>query len=112
LKEDSIGLAYEVDLIDTQLAHDVAANHKADNISGSSFSFRIGDESWTRENGGDIRTITKIETLYDVGPVTFPAYRSASSRLRTIEAIGDLAEEAKRKRRLRNQRLVSLGRRL
>ncbi len=110
LTEDSVGLAYEVTLPNTQLAHDVAENLRVGNISGSSFSFRIADESWTRENGADIRTITKIETLFDVGPVTYPAYQSSTSGLRAIEAVADMAEEARRRQRRRNANLAALGR--
>ena len=49
------------------------------------FAFTIaenGDEWSTDEEGNDIRTITKIDRLFDVSPiVTYPAYNQAESDL-------------------------------
>jgi phage head maturation protease len=46
-------------------------------VRGSSFAFTIArdGEQWTvDENGRHIRTITRVGDLFDVGPVTYPAY--------------------------------------
>jgi hypothetical protein len=37
-----------------------------------------GGERWTSEEGRSIRTVTKIKSLLDCGPVTYPAYDSAT----------------------------------
>ena len=91
ISSDAKGLAYECDLPDTSLAEDLAALIARGDISGSSFAFTVAADgySWLTEASRDIRVITKIERLYDVGPVTYPAYESASTGLR---GAGDMSE--------------------
>ena len=76
---DETGLRYEFPVPDTSYGRDLAANIEAGIVRGSSFSFQIapGGESWSVEDGRSIRTVTKIDSLIDVGPVTFPAYPDA-----------------------------------
>ena len=76
---DETGLRYEFPVPDTTYGRDLAANIEAGIVRGSSFSFQIapGGESWSVEDGRSIRTVTKIDSLIDVGPVTFPAYPDA-----------------------------------
>jgi HK97 family phage prohead protease len=76
---DEIGLRYEFKVPDTTYGRDLASNIDAGIVRGSSFSFQIapGGESWSVEDGRSIRTVTKIDSLIDVGPVTFPAYPDA-----------------------------------
>lgn len=76
---DEIGLRYEFPVPDTTYGRDIAANIDAGIVRGSSFSFQIapGGEAWSVEDGRSIRTVTKIDSLIDVGPVTFPAYPDA-----------------------------------
>jgi HK97 family phage prohead protease len=80
---DDIGLRYEFRVPDTSYGRDIAANIDAGIVRGSSFSFQIapGGESWAIENGQSIRTVTKIDSLIDVGPVTFPAYPDAEAKV-------------------------------
>ena len=80
LTVDDVGLRYEVPVPDTTYGRDLAANIRAGIIKGSSFSFVVaqGGESWSVEEGRSIRTISKIDALYDVGPVTYPAYPDSS----------------------------------
>lgn len=54
-------------------------------ISQSSFAFTIAEYSWAKsEKYGDgyLRKIIKIGKLYDVSPVTYPAYEETSSEAR------------------------------
>lgn len=76
---DEIGLRYEFPVPNTTYGNDLANNVEAGIVRGSSFSFQIapGGESWSVEDGRSIRTVTKIDSLIDVGPVTFPAYPDA-----------------------------------
>jgi HK97 family phage prohead protease len=76
---DEIGLRYEFKVPDTTYGRDLASNIDSGIVRGSSFSFQIapGGESWSVEDGRSIRTVTKIDSLIDVGPVTFPAYPDA-----------------------------------
>ena len=53
-------------------------------VDGSSFSFQIeGKDVWTRSADGlEIRELRSVK-LYDVGPVTFPAYAASTSEARS-----------------------------
>ena len=76
---DDMGLRYEYPVSRATYARDLANNIEDGIVLGSSFSFQIapGGESWSVEDGRSIRTVTRIDTLIDVGPVTFPAYLDA-----------------------------------
>ena len=80
---DEIGLRYEFRVPDTTYGRDLAANIEANIVRGSSFSFQIapGGEAWSVEDGRSVRTVTRIDTLIDVGPVTFPAYPDADVKV-------------------------------
>lgn len=75
VEEDSHGLRVEVRLPDTSWATDAWQSIKRGDVSQMSFGFRVapGGESWSEEGGVAIRTLTKVR-LYEVSPVTFPAY--------------------------------------
>lgn len=82
LSVDDKGLRYEFSIPETSYGKDLAINMKNGNINQSSFAFTVGSDEWsTDEEGNDIRTITSIERLYDVSPVTYPAYSQAESDL-------------------------------
>ena len=84
LSVDETGLRYEFNIPETSYGKDLAINLKNGNISQSSFAFTIakdGDNWTTDAEGRDIRTITKIDRLYDISSVTYPAYSEASSDL-------------------------------
>ena len=71
-------------------------------ITQSSFAFTIKEQTWTTsEKYGNMgkRVITIIEDLYDVSPVTYPAYADTEADARSIAAMRDeeqQIEEAKR----------------
>lgn len=93
LSADKVGLKYEVDLPNTQLARDLAESVDRGDISGSSFAFSVTPEGQKIERDKDGTTYRNIlETrLYDVSVVTYPAYEAATSGLRSSENV----EEAK-----------------
>ena len=80
---DEVGLRYEFPVPDTTYGRDIASNIRAGIVKGSSFSFTVpsGGDSWSVEDGRSIRTIQRIDTLLDVGPVTFPAYPDADVKV-------------------------------
>jgi HK97 family phage prohead protease len=72
LSEDTRGLAFAIDLPDTQTARDVLALAERGDIGGASFGFRAIDEKWT----GDRRELRAIE-LHEISIVSaWPAYDS------------------------------------
>ena len=80
---DEVGLRYEFPVPDTTYGRDIASNIRAGIVKGSSFSFTVpsGGDSWAVEDGRSIRTIQRIDSLLDVGPVTFPAYPDADVKV-------------------------------
>ena len=75
---DEIGLRYECLLPESR--SDLKELISRGDLKGSSFSFVVADggEKWTTEDGQSIRLITKIKSLIDVSPVTYPAYSDAT----------------------------------
>ena len=75
LEEDEQGLRYEVDPPDTQWARDAMVTIERGDVSQSSFGFEVVRDEWLQEEGEEYATRTLVEVqLYDVSPVTFPAY--------------------------------------
>tara|TARA_R110002167_G_scaffold167906_2_gene365513 strand:+ start:2798 stop:3445 length:648 start_codon:yes stop_codon:yes gene_type:complete len=82
LSGDKMGLRYEFPIPETSYGKDLAINLENKNITQSSFAFTVGADEWsTDKEGRDIRTITKIDRLYDISSVTYPAYELAESEL-------------------------------
>jgi HK97 family phage prohead protease len=82
LSVDSRGLKYEIDVPDTQAGRDVATSIERGDLSGSSFAFVPRKIVWVEEDERDIRQIEDL-TLYDAGPVTYPAYEATSTGVRS-----------------------------
>ena len=88
LSEDASGLAYNCVLPDTQLGRDIRTSIARGDLSGCSFSFEVKQERWTEEKGEDGKITVKRELLavklFDVGPVTFPAYEQTDCHVRSM----------------------------
>ena len=88
LREDERGLYMEVDLPDTQAARDLAVLVDRGDITQQSFGFVVAPdgEVWEQqEDGTMIRTLTRVDHLYDVSPVVFPAYPETDVALRSMQ---------------------------
>lgn len=87
LVENERGLKFEIDLPDTQTAKDTAASIERGDMDGCSFSFRTITDEWHKGKDGqpDTRTLIEIDPLYDVGPVTYPAYPDTSVAVRSFD---------------------------
>lgn len=87
LSVDDHGLAYEFTPPDTTAGRDLVESMRRGDVSQSSFAFTVADDNWTEdEDGRVIRTITQMQRLFDVSPVTYPAYPDASVGLRGLDA--------------------------
>lgn len=74
LSVDRRGLAYRIDYDPQDPDHvKVARKVERKDLTGSSFAFIATREEWSKEDEKEVRTIKDL-TLYDVGPVSFPAY--------------------------------------
>jgi HK97 family phage prohead protease len=93
LSEDSTGLHYEVDMPDTTYARDLATSMERGDVSQSSFGFRVkaDGDAWAEDDDGfPLRTLTRI-SLFDVSPVTYPAYNDSTSGVgsRALELLAE-----------------------
>lgn len=101
IREDEKGLYYEVDLPDTTHGRDLLASILRGDIDASSFAMSEVTDTWRREctqNGVAIfvREITDLR-LWEVSPVTWPAYSASSVSARAMGIDGDeLADMVKR----------------
>jgi len=90
LSEDKRGLKYEADLDLTDPdAQKVRSKIERGTVKGSSFGFTVEEDEWDesemKQGKMPLRTITRIGELYDVSPVTFPAYPQTSVSARSKE---------------------------
>jgi HK97 family phage prohead protease len=83
LEEDDVGLFIRVDTPDTSVGRDTVESIKRGDLSGMSFAFIVRGEEWINgENGSPDMRIIKDVDLFDVGPVTYPAYVETTADLR------------------------------
>jgi hypothetical protein len=88
LSEDSRGLKIEVDPPDTQFARDLMVSIERGDVSQMSFAFsvRANGQNWGKDDDGRVvRTLTNVR-LFDVSPVTYPAYAQTDVAVRSMEA--------------------------
>ena len=85
LTVDKRGLYFEITLPDTPIAQTVRTAIERKDVTGCSFAFDCDVQTWMEDNTDpnlcvcyrEIRSVT----LYDVGPVTFPAYEGTDCDL-------------------------------
>lgn len=85
MREDDYGLWVEARLSD-HIFGDIVATAIADEaITGMSFRFSVpdGGDTWDRSGDMPVRTISEVK-LYELGPVTFPAYDTTSVGVRSV----------------------------
>jgi HK97 family phage prohead protease len=105
LEEQDPGLWVQARLFDNQVVEPIRQAVEEHAIGGMSIRFGVAAEKWTDSQGvtikageldellwqpGDrgplLRTITKIDPLYELGPVVFPAYDTTSVGVRSLMA--------------------------
>lgn len=86
LTEDDKGLAIECDLPDTQVGRDLFTSIQRGDVNQMSFAFTVARDDWQYVGPKLIRTVIEVEELFDVAPVTYPAYdqTSVSANARSI----------------------------
>jgi HK97 family phage prohead protease len=93
LSEDDTGLHYEVDAnMRKQSVKDLVEDIDRGDITQSSFGFRTIKDEWDYEDEPMRRTLREV-SLFDVSPVTFPAYPDATSQVE--RALRSLATDEK-----------------
>lgn len=88
------GVHYAIDLPDTTYGRDVRELAERGDITQASFGFALGvtpdglrgDSVSQTEQGYPLRELVAIR-IFDMGPVTVPAYLDSDSRLRALEGL-------------------------
>jgi len=89
IEDGEDGLTYTSPIPPTSYGRDLQVNLERSNVKGSSFAFSVpqgGDRIWEDDDGVLHREISKL-TLYEVGPVTDPAFVQTSASLRSTEKV-------------------------
>lgn len=90
LSKDSVGLHYEIQPGSTRVHEDTRESIRRGDMTGSSFAFTIAPKGQRFKDQGDdttVREITKFEQVFDVSPVTYPAYQGTDAGLRGSDGI-------------------------
>jgi uncharacterized protein len=83
LEEDALGLRISITPPDTQWGRDAVTSIDRGDVDQMSFGFMTLNDKWSKdENGFDLRELLEVE-LYEVSPVTFPAYPDTSVAVRS-----------------------------
>lgn len=87
LHEDARGLAFQIDLPDTQTARDLLVNVERGDIRGCSFAFTTpsGGDKWEVRGGQVVRELRDV-TLHEITICANPAYSDTSVAKRTFAA--------------------------
>jgi HK97 family phage prohead protease len=81
LSVDKRGLRYEITPGNTTWSRDVCEMISRGDVSGSSFSFTVQKQTLLETKGGLLLRIVDDVDVFDVGPVTTPAYKSTTAGL-------------------------------
>lgn len=93
LSETDNGLKYEIDPPDTSYANDLLESLRRGDISQSSFGFIAEVQEWKdadEDNPLPLRILHRVK-LFDVSPVTYPAYSSTVVSVRALEDANHIA---------------------
>lgn len=79
INEDQNGIAFTIEPPDTQAGRDAVALIKRGDVSQMSFAFSVNENGskWEKIDGVWVRTVLSAR-LYEVSPVTWPAYPQTS----------------------------------
>ena len=97
LQEDDKGLLVRITPPNTQWAKDLLVSIARGDITQMSFGFTVELDRWSYEEGKDVRELLKVK-LFDVSPVTFPAYTQTECGLRSLEEIFKTHKQVKEER--------------
>lgn len=90
LKEDPKGLAVEADIAPITAGRDLRVSLERGDVDQMSIMFIVGDYEWDETGEIPVRVISRIEQLFDVSVVTFPAYPTTDAGVR---AAGGLSRD-------------------
>lgn len=88
LTENKSGVKFDSPIPPTTYGNDLIINLTRGNVKGASFAFTVNADGdvWREDGNGVIHREITSATLYEVGPVTNPAYTQSSAALRSAES--------------------------
>ncbi len=91
LSEDAVGLAFEIDLPDTQTGRDLLVSVERGDIRGASFAFSVrnGGDRWEVRDGKTTRELTSVD-LHEITVTATPAYPDTEVARRALASIAPL----------------------
>lgn len=88
LEEDGKGLRVEIDTPNTTLGRDAVEGVRRGDLAGMSFRFKQPVDSWRRDGGTNLRSISKFGKLLEVTLTGLPVYESTTAEVRSaLEAL-------------------------
>lgn len=84
LTEDEVGLCVRILPPDTGWARDLQTSIDRGDISQMSIGFVVEEDEWSTANGIDTRELKRVQ-LFDVSPVTYPAYTATDVGVRAMQ---------------------------
>jgi HK97 family phage prohead protease len=95
LREDANGLYIEAMPPDTQWARDLITSIQRGDVTQMSFAFSVskGGDVWDTKATPPLRTLRDVN-LYDVSPVTYPAYEQTSVSVSARSALSQMQAAA------------------
>lgn len=84
---DERGLRYEFEMPNTTYGNDLLESMRRGDITQSSFGFTVEEDEWIDRSKDELlpmRRILKIGRVFDVSPVTYPAYPETTSEVRSL----------------------------
>jgi len=87
LSVDTTGLKVDFSIPDTSYGRDLIVSLERGDINQMSFGFQVEEDEWNEDDttGAVIRTITKVKRLFDISPITFPAYPQTDVAKRSMD---------------------------
>lgn len=96
LLEDDFGLFCRITPPDTQLGRDLTQSIERGDISQMSFGFTIDEETQVKRDGDKTLYVLNKVSLFDVSPVTFPAYEDTKVSIQRQERMQKESQSSRR----------------
>jgi HK97 family phage prohead protease len=95
LAEDAHGLHVEIDPPACQWANDLMESIRRGDVSQMSFGFYVIQDGWVQDPDDNTKTIRELREvqLFDVSPVTYPAYPDTEISARALQIVSGITNE-------------------
>lgn len=107
LKEDDVGLYFEIDLPNNTWGTDAFESIQRGDVDGVSFGFYVRSDAWSYLKDEDVYERTLLDVnLFEVSPTPFPAYLDSEVSQRGIEFLERAGLKSKEQRKLEKEKML------